>query len=202
MRNRSLCISGQQWCIQLARAETTHFAESRVRDIVVTNLRHSFRHCLDPDVSVREAAQGVVVNHAYGGLGFVNELIAEAMPSQMRDRMSTGGETQRTWARVWVCMQHLEDLLRVLTKPQRQEWVCLLVELLHCLQSTSAPLAWATNQKRATNQKNVIDDLKLLWRADGDPVRTCADATQQLRALTRHPNFEGIRQNLYSLLAC
>eukprot|EP00439_Symbiodinium_sp_Y106_P065943 s1849_g10.t1 len=58
------------------------------------------------------SAHSVVVNHACGGLGLVNELIAETMLSQMKDIMSTGGETQRTWARVWLCMQHLEAALQ------------------------------------------------------------------------------------------
>ncbi|CAE7570497.1 unnamed protein product [Symbiodinium sp. CCMP2592] len=192
-RKRFQC---QQWCVMLARAPTTHFAESRVRDIVLENLRHSFQYCLDPDISVREAAHAVVVNHASRGLGFVNELIAKEMLSQMRDILSTSGETERTWAHMWLCMQHLEKLLRALTKPQRQEWVCLLVKLLHSLQTASAPLAWATNQT------NVIDDLKLLFRADDDPDRTYADAVQQLRALIRHPSFEGARDNLCSLFGC
>ncbi|CAE7528735.1 unnamed protein product [Symbiodinium sp. CCMP2592] len=187
----------QEWCIILARAERTHFAESRVRDIVLENLRHSFSHCLDPDVSVREGAHAVVVNHAYGGLSFVKELIAKTMLSQMRDIMSAGGEIQRAWPRMWLCMQHLEGLLRVLTKPQRQEWVCLLVELLHRFRTTfEAFVDWSTSRK------SVIDELKLLWRADDDPARTYADAAQKLRALKHDTDFEGVKQNLHSLLLC
>ncbi|CAE7570568.1 unnamed protein product [Symbiodinium sp. CCMP2592] len=188
----------QYWCITLARATTTHFGESVVREIVIENLESLIGHCLHTDQSVREAAHYVVANHAFGGLGFVKERIAKAVLSQMRDILSTSEEEiSVTWVRMFFCMQHLKTLLRSLTKPQRQAWASMLATILHRLQTPSAPqLSWAASHKQ------VVEDLKLLWLADDDPNGAYADTKRRLEVLMKSPNFEGVRQDLHSLFMC
>ena len=193
--NAVFCISGQDWCLVLAGASTTHFAEDYVHQTVRRNLAAMLGHCLDPNESVRKAAHHLVGEHVFDGLGFVKELVADTMLSHMRDILSAKGETQVTWDRMERCMLHLEGLLRSLTKRQRQEWASVLVRLLHSLQSAAAPL-------RATRQKLMVHKLKLLWCADGDPKRTYAYEELQLQACSKSPNFEDVRQDLKLLLVC
>ena len=164
----------------LARADGTHFDESVARAIVVKNLDCALGYCLEQDVFVRRAAHYVVRNHVWGGLGYVNELVAEAMLSQMRDIWSGSAQmlARETWVYAQLCLQHLEDLLRSLTKPQRQEWASFLVAALHTDTVQSASAA-----SRAKCQIRVLQELKLLWLADDDPNRSYADTKRQLEDL-------------------
>eukprot|EP00439_Symbiodinium_sp_Y106_P064305 s4231_g10.t1 len=125
-------------------------------------------------------------------LGFGKELIADTVLSQMTDILSTGRATHTTWKCMTQYTNHLEPLLRWLTKRQRQDWASLLVKFLHSLQPASA-------QTRATCQKLVVDDLKLLCFADDDPSRTCADVKRQLLALSDSPDFAEVKNSMASL---
>ncbi|CAE7517852.1 unnamed protein product [Symbiodinium sp. CCMP2592] len=188
----------QEWCIALGQADRTHFAESVVRAVVVKNLDFALGYCLDQDMSVRKAAHTVVRNYIWGGLDFVKEPVAEAMLSQMRDMTSASrSQMPPTWASLKLCMQHLEDLLRSLTRPQRQEWASCLVTALQSFQPTSVP-----EVSRTKCQTWMLQQLKLLWLADDDPLRTYADTKRQLEALRKSPNFQDVRQNIHCLVVC
>ena len=139
----------------LARTDTTHFAEDSVHRTVSKNLTDLLSHGLDADDCVHVASHHIVEAYALGGLGFVKELIADTVLSQMRVILSTGGGIEVTWNRMRRYMQHLEPPLRSLKKHQRQDWASLLVKVLQSLQSASAPHG-------ATRQKVVVDHLKLL----------------------------------------
>ena len=156
----------------LARSDFTHFSEDSVRQTVDKNLSVLFSHCLDSDERVRISAHYIVREHAAGGL-----------LSQMRDILATGTEVEATWKRSKMYMPHLETLLRSLTQRQHREWMSLLIKVLHSLQSASA-------RCRAIRQNWVIDHLKILWVADGDANRTCADEKQQLWAFSDSLNVE------------
>ena len=181
------CISGQLWCVMLARSDFTHFSEDSVRQTVDKNLSVLFSvlfsHCLDSDERVRISAHYIVREHAAGGLGFVKELIADTLLSQMRDILATGTEVEATWKRSKMYMPHLETLLRSLTQRQHREWRSLLIKVLHSLQSASA-------RCRAIRQNWVIDHLKILWVPDGDANRTYADEKQQPWAFSDSLNVE------------
>ena len=167
------CISGQDWCLVLAHTDTTHFAEDYVYQTVSRNLADLLSHCLHADERVHLSAHYILQEHALGGLGFVQELIADTVLSQMRDILSTSGEMKVSWNHM-----HLEPLLRGLTRRQRQDWASLLVTVIHNLQAATAPHG-------ATRQKVVFHQLKLLWYADDDPNRTYADEKKQLPELRR-----------------
>ncbi|CAE7223818.1 unnamed protein product [Symbiodinium sp. CCMP2592] len=194
-QSRLVFISGQDWCVMLARTSTTHFSEDYVRQTVGNNLADLLTHCLDSDEGVRAAAHHIIQEHALGALGFVKELIADTVLRQMTDILSTGRETQTTWRLMAPYMAHLEPLLRWLTKSQRQDWASLLVNFLHSLQSTSA-------QTRATYQKLAVGHLKLLCFADDDASRTYADERRQLLALSDSPDFAEVKSSMASLFRC
>ncbi|CAE7893543.1 unnamed protein product [Symbiodinium necroappetens] len=82
----------QWWCVRLARAEFTDFAESDIYDVVSANLRDLFVHCCDTDKSVRIAAHHVVSNYALRGLRFVQQRIAEATLGRMEDLLPESTE--------------------------------------------------------------------------------------------------------------
>ncbi|CAE7822707.1 AMT1-1 [Symbiodinium sp. CCMP2592] len=189
----------QLWCVMLARSDSTHFAEDYVRQTVDNNLTVLFSHCLDSDERVRVSAHYIVLQHSVHGLGFVKELITDTLLSQMRDIL-TGTEIEATWKRIKMYMPHLDSLLRSLTQHQHREWMSLLVNVLRRLQSASA-------RHRAARQNLVIDRLKLLWLAAGDPNRTYADEKRQLRAMADSLNVgdrddQKTKLNLQSLLHC
>ncbi|CAE6922214.1 unnamed protein product [Symbiodinium sp. CCMP2592] len=185
----------QDWCVMLAKTNTTHFSEDYVRQTVGNNLTDLSTHCLDSDEGVRAAAHHIIQEHALGTLGFVKELIADTVLRQMTDILSTGRETQTTWRLMAPYMDHLEPLLRWLTKSQRQDWASLLVKFLHSLQSASASI-------RATCQKLAVGHLKLLCFADDDASRTYADERRQLLALSDSPDFEEVKNGMASLFRC
>ncbi|CAE7723947.1 unnamed protein product [Symbiodinium sp. CCMP2592] len=164
------------WCMRLACADKTHFPESDVNDIVTENLRSLLVHCCDVDVSVRLAAHHLVENYACGGLPFVQQLIAEAMLDRMEDLLPESVEiSKEALEQAMQCATHLTSILRALTKPQRQKWVSLLVRALQ-------------NVEQDQDQETLISDLKILWRVDGDPRRSYAEAEQQLKAFSMHAN--------------
>ncbi|CAE7723915.1 unnamed protein product [Symbiodinium sp. CCMP2592] len=166
------------WCMRLACADKTHFPESDVNDIVTENLRSLLVHCCDVDVSVRLAAHHLVENYACGGLPFVQQLIAEAMLDRMEDLLPESVEiSKEALEQAMQCATHLTSILRALTKPQRQKWVSLLVRALQNVE-----------QDQDQDQETLISDLKILWRVDGDPRRSYAEAEQQLKAFSMHAN--------------
>ncbi|CAE7324846.1 unnamed protein product [Symbiodinium sp. CCMP2592] len=179
----------------LARADGTHIDESVVRAIVVKNLDCALRYCLDQDMLVRRAAHYVVRNHVWGGLGYMNELVAEVMLCQMREIWSLSAQMLpgETWAYAQLCLQHLEDLLTSLTKPQRQEWASFLVAALHTVQSASAA-------SRAKMPDPGTSGAKAPWLADDDPNRSYADTKRQLEDVRTSPNLQDVRETMRSLL--
>ncbi|CAE7651996.1 unnamed protein product [Symbiodinium sp. CCMP2592] len=185
----------QDWCLVLAQKDTTHFAEDYVYQTVSRNLTDLLSHCPHADERVHLSARHILQEHALGGLGFVQELIADTLLSQMRDILSTSGEIKVTWNHMQMYLKHLEPLLRGLTRRQRQDWASLLVKVIHNLPAAPAPLG-------ATRQKVVLHQLKLLWYADDDPNRTYADEKKQLLAFADSPNFEEVKNSLPSLFRC
>ena len=122
------------WCMKLASARKTHFAESDVRHIVGSNLRSLLVQCWSEDASVRNSAHSIVLKYGSDGLLFVKQLIAEAMLGLMENLLTESAENAEIseWAsiQVMVCTQHLVNVVRVLEKPQRQQWESLLVRVL------------------------------------------------------------------------
>ncbi|CAE6954218.1 unnamed protein product [Symbiodinium sp. CCMP2592] len=183
----------QWWCMRLARARETHFAESDAFEIVCPNLRDLLRHCADEDASVRSSAHHVVRFYGKGGLPFVRQMIADAMLTLMGHVLADStGISQAALMQVMQCTRHLDKVVRALAKPQRQKWVSLLVKALESLRS---------QESHRESMLTLISDLKLLWRADDDPSRTYAEAEQQLKALKKQANKD-VRVALWDLLCC
>ncbi|CAE7797181.1 unnamed protein product [Symbiodinium sp. CCMP2592] len=178
------------WCMSLATADKTHFAESDVYDIVSANLRDLFVHCRDGDESVRRSAHHLILKYAaFGSQPFVQQLTSEAMLGLMADLLPEPAElSNETSFQALRCSRPLEWIIRALTKPQRQKWVSLLVRLLQ-------------GQNQKSYQSTLIDRLTLLWRADDDPRRSYAEADQQLQALEQHSSRD-VMLALYKLRKC
>ncbi|CAE7248288.1 unnamed protein product [Symbiodinium sp. CCMP2592] len=199
------CFQCQDWCRVLARARTTHsFDAADVRTIICQHLHSAFRLFLDPSDDVAASAHDLIVEYGQGGLPFAHELIAEAMLRRMRHIMSTKDNFGVGWQQMLYCMQHLESVVRSLTKPQRQEWVSLLVTGLHRLESLvqsfkKAHAASATEYFKES-QKLVIEDLVLLWCVDDNPGETYEEVKPQLRAWQGSRTFQDVRNSLLFLL--
>ena len=182
--------------MRLARARETHFAESDAFEIVCPNLRDLLRHCADQDASLRSSAHHLVANYGKGGLPFVRQMIADAMLTLMGHVLSEStGISQATLPQVMQCTRHLDNVVRALAKPQRQQWVSLLVKALESLRGHESHPETLT----------LISDLKLLWRADDDPSRSYAEAEQQLKALKKQAFMQAnndVHYALWDLLFC
>ena len=174
--------------MRLASARWTHFADSDARRIVLANLRHLLGRCSDVSASVRKAAHHIVRNYGLGGLHWVRQVIAEAMLGRMENLLEESTEiSEEASTQVMQCSAHLELILRALEKPQRQKWVSMLVRVL-------------VGQKSCP--KTLINDLKLLWRADDDPGRSYAEAERQLVALARDAGRGDMLNDLWDILDC
>ncbi|CAE7268496.1 unnamed protein product [Symbiodinium sp. CCMP2592] len=159
---------GQWWCVELARARQTCFAESDVCDIVGSNLRSLLGLCSSADASVRDAAHYTIRIYGSNGVPFVKQLIAETMLGLMENLLLESTEiSPEASIQVMLCTQHVDNLLQALERTQRQQWVSLLVRVLRAQQGC---------------RKELVHGLKLLWRADDDPRRSYAEAEQHLRA--------------------
>ncbi|CAE6953391.1 unnamed protein product [Symbiodinium natans] len=124
----------------------------------------------------------------YGGcFPFVQQLIAEDMLVLMKDLLSSTEISPQNFNDVLQCTRHLQTVLRSLTKLQRQQWVSLLVRILHHQASTNC-------------QQVIVGDLQILWRTDGDPSRTFAEAEKQLRVLSNTASSLAVRSDLNELL--
>ena len=156
--------------------------------IVDNNLRDLLQHCCDVDQPVGKAARHIVHNYGRGGLPFVQEMIAEAMLGLMGDLLSESTEiSPETEIQVMRCTRHLQYVVRVLSKPQRQKWVSLLVRVLR--------------SQTANHSEIFIEDLKLLWRSDDDPRRNYSEAERELRSLRKSVS-RNLRMDLSDLLYC
>ncbi|CAE6912141.1 unnamed protein product [Symbiodinium sp. CCMP2592] len=177
------------WCMRLANVDKTHFPESDVNDMVSANLGDLLVHCCDPDVSVRKAAHHLVENYGFGGLPFVQRLIAEAMLDRMEDLLPESAEiSKEAFEHAMQCATHLTTILRALTKSQRQKWVSLLVRALQI-------------EEQDEVQETLISDLKILWRVDDDPRRSYAEAEEQLKAFSMHASAD-LRTEIWQLHFC
>ena len=108
----------------------------------------------------------------------MKQLIAETMLDQMEDLLPESAEiSEDALEQATQCGEHLTNVLRALTKPQRQKWLSLLVRALHIAEG------------HAQFQETLISDLKLLWLVDDDPRRTYAEAEQQLKAFSKHATY-------------
>ncbi|CAE7196948.1 unnamed protein product [Symbiodinium sp. CCMP2592] len=152
------------WSTALASKRKTNFAESHAKRIVRKNLRSLLRHCRSSDVAVADAAMLLVMNHAVEALPFVQGPIAETMLGMTEELVESSISVNKD--KLLFCGTILGLVLRVLSKPQRQRWVSLLVELLMDEDFPKQPVIWR---------------LRLLWLADDDPLRTYAAVRQQLR---------------------
>ncbi|CAE7030013.1 unnamed protein product [Symbiodinium sp. CCMP2592] len=152
------------WSTALASKRKTNFAESHAKRIVRKNLRSLLRHCRSSDVAVADAAMLLVMNHAVEALPFVQGPIAETMLGMTEELVESSISINKD--KLLFCGTILGLVLRVLSKPQRQRWVSLLVELLMDEDFPKQPVIWR---------------LRLLWLADDDPLRTYAAVRQQLR---------------------
>ncbi|CAE7248262.1 fadB [Symbiodinium sp. CCMP2592] len=204
--DRQKSFQCQDWCRTLARAATVHsFDEEDVRKIICQHLQSVFRlSTINPGGDAFNAAHHLIAEYGAGGLPCAQELIAEAMLSRMRHMISTKEQFWVSWPQMLCCMEHLESVLRSLTKPQRQEWVSLLVTGLHRVecrfesfeQAKKASAAEYFNEK----QKRVLEDLVLLWCVDDDPGQTYHEVKPQLLAWQRSRAFQDVRNSLVFLL--
>ncbi|CAE7248266.1 unnamed protein product [Symbiodinium sp. CCMP2592] len=195
------------WCRVLAHARTTHsFDQADVHKIICQHLQSAFRLSLDQSDDVAASAHDLILEYGQGGLPCARELIAEAVLSRMRHIMSTKDNFGVGWQQMLYCMQHLESVVRSLTKPQRQEWVSLLVTGLHRLecriQSFKKPRAASATEYFKESQKWVIEDLMLLWCVDDDPGQTYEEVKPQLRAWQGSSTLKDVRNSLVFLLRC
>ncbi|CAE6912127.1 pyk1 [Symbiodinium sp. CCMP2592] len=175
LRQRKFCEC-RWWCMRLANVDKTHFPESDVNDMVSANLGDLLEHCCDEDVAVRKAAHYLVMNYGFGGLPFVQRLIAEAMLDRMEDLLPESGDiSKEAFEQAMQCATHLTTILRALTKSQRQKWVSLLIRALQI-------------EEQDEVQETLISDLKILWRVDDDPRRSYAEAEEQLKTFSVHAN--------------
>ncbi|CAE7940283.1 unnamed protein product [Symbiodinium necroappetens] len=154
-----------RWCTILASTTRTHFAESHVKRIVGKNLRSLLRHCRSSDVFLADAARLLVLNHAAGGLPFVQRPIAKATLGILEELVESNMSANTS--STILCDYILGVVLRLLDKPQRQKWVSLLVKLL--MDNDDFP------------KSTVVCRLRMLWLADDDPIRTYAAALHQLQ---------------------
>ena len=122
------------------------------------------------------------------------------MLCRMRHLGSNNAKVWVAWQQMLYCMDHLESVLRSLTKPQRQEWASLLVTGLHrvegSLESVKAARAVAAAEYFSKSQKMVLEDLMLFWCVDDDPGRIHEDVTPQLWAWQRSATFHDVRNTL------
>ena len=173
--------------MKLASTRTTHFTESDARHIVSANLRDLLAHCRDRDESVRKSAHYLLLCYGAAGLPLVQQLIAKAMLGLMEDLLPEFKEvSEETSNQAMLCSQHVRNVWRVLAHPQRQKWVSLLVRVL---------------QGQPSSPMRLIDDLKHLWRADGDPRRSYAEAEQHLRAWSKNVG-QDLRREIWTLFRC
>ncbi|CAE6912073.1 unnamed protein product [Symbiodinium sp. CCMP2592] len=184
------------WCMTLACMDRSHFPEADVHDIVSAILRDLFVHCCDTDKPVSNAAHYLVANYGLGCLPFVRQLIAETMLGRMEDLLPESAEISiEALIQAMLCTRHLTNVVRELTKSQRQKWVSLLVRALR--QESFQ------NRFSETSISDLIADLKILWRADDDPRRSYAEADQQLRAVSFSENTSTkLRQLISNLRRC
>ncbi|CAE7246182.1 unnamed protein product [Symbiodinium sp. CCMP2592] len=168
------------WCVELARARQTCFAESDVRDIVETNLRSLLGLCASADASVRDAAHCVLRTYGRNGLPFVQQLIAETMLGLTQNLLPDSATiSQEVSIQVVACTRHLDNVVQALAETQRRQWVSLLFRVLH---GQGQKVRQVTRHPKEVVVEELVKRLKLLWRADDDPNRSYAE-TEQLRAL-------------------
>ena len=167
----------------LAAKDRVHFAEIDVRHIVGNNLESLLWHCRSADASVADAAALLVFNYASNAISFVQQPIAEATLALMEDSVKSNIPTNlKQMARY---SRTLTKVLRSLSKPQRQQWVSLMVKLL---------------MDHDVSKTHVISELKMLWVADDDPKRTYAEAEQQLWMVANSERTGEVKSAILSLL--
>ena len=167
----------------LASKTRTHFAESCVRRIVDRNLQCSLRHCRSADASVAAAARLIVYNYAINALPFVQQAIADGMLTLMEDLVKSNMLANLN--AIGQCMQSLEKGLRLLSKPQRQKWVSLIVKLLM--------------EPGVATKEELFWQVKMLWLVDDDPKRTYAEVEQQLLIVAKS-DARALENGLLNLL--
>ena len=170
----------------LASARITHFGEQHVSKLVDDNLCNLLKHCSDSDIRVCADAHLVVCNYGQSGLSWVQKTSAATMQRLTEDLLSSAQISQAIVRRVYFACRHLSVVWRCLERPQRQVWVSLLVRIFSLSQF-------------AVRHESVVDDLRLLWRADDDPRRTYAEADQQIFSLARSATSKSLRQKLHEV---
>ncbi|CAE7939397.1 unnamed protein product, partial [Symbiodinium necroappetens] len=143
--------------------QKTHFAEIYVQSVVGNNLHSLLRHWSVDD----RDARFVLSNYAAGGLPFVQQAIAETMLGLMEGLVACSIRNIANLTDMGDCIDTLELVFRRLSKPQRQRWVSLLVELL-----------MTTDISRG--RERMMQLLTMIWLSDDDPGRTYAEAEKQL----------------------
>ncbi|CAE7847618.1 AMT1-1 [Symbiodinium necroappetens] len=173
----------RSWCMALAANDRVHFAEIDVRRIVGNNLESLLWHCRSADASVADAAGLLVYNYASDAISFVQQTIVEATLGMMEDFIKFN--IPANLEKIQTCIGTLAKVLRWLSKPQRQQWVSLMVKLL---------------MDHYVSTRHVIRELKMLWLADDDPKRTYAEAVQQLWILADSDRTGEVKSAILSLL--
>ncbi|CAE7224160.1 UGT80A2 [Symbiodinium natans] len=142
------------WCMVLAGASTTHFAEADVRCILRKNVRDLLWHCRADDSTVCRAAHRALQWYSCGGasLPVVQQLIAEDMLGLMEDLLSEPS-SDSSLEKLVPCTCHLKNVVLSLSKLQRQQWASLL---FRCLRRE--PDCW----------QELVQDLQMLWLHEND----------------------------------
>ncbi|CAE7742572.1 hypothetical protein AK812_SmicGene23880 [Symbiodinium microadriaticum] len=162
------------WCFALACKRRTHFAESHVQRIVGKNLRSLLWHCQSANDSISDSARQLLVyschaSYVADGLPFAQRFIANYLLDLMENIVES--HSYANLKDIGPCLKALAMVLRSMSKPQRQKWVSLLVQLL-------------TDYKLPKENAQVaIWRLRMLWMADDDPTRTYAKSQHDLRTV-------------------
>ena len=145
-------ISGRFWCLVLAKARATHFDEADVRRILRKNVRDLLGHCRAADSTVRKAAHQTLTWYGTRSLPVVQQLIANDMLGRMEELLS-GSSNDSSLPKVVPCTGHLSNVVKSLSKLQRQQWASLLFRFL---------------RHQPACQQELVEDLQMLWLSEND----------------------------------
>ncbi|CAE7209485.1 Pde9a [Symbiodinium natans] len=140
------------WCLVLAKARATHFDEADVRRILRKNVRDLLGHCRAADSTVRKAAHQTLTWYGTRSLPVVQQLIANDMLGRMEELLS-GSSNDSSLPKVVPCTGHLSNVVKSLSKLQRQQWASLLFRFL---------------RHQPACQQELVEDLQMLWLSEND----------------------------------
>ena len=112
------------------------------------------------DKSIRHASHHILQIYSNAGLHFVRRLVSESMLHQLGELLqeklpSEEAELKEVWFRISPCLNHFANVLRSMSRPQRQKWASLLVEVLRAMLPAPSGV-----------HKTILAAVLLLWQAE------------------------------------